>query len=236
MMNKNRRGFGWLQIVIVLAILVIVAYAIFNVFLPQITTAAQALGVGKSEDRLVAGFTPATFQTHKGLVEGFLNRVKEDIEIRVTITGEIHRTGFIGEECFICVDYRFEARQRIPFHEFRRGLKTYRVQATDISGGADEGNIANIDGATVKVRVDVIPKNNVRGSGRGVGETWGVWLHMVDENGQPMIDAETRKPLMLMLGTISNIQTHGREISYQVSPAYEYENTDDQANDQEVTI
>ena len=236
-MKMNKKAFSWLQIVIVLAILVLVVYAVFNLFLPQITAAAEALNLISPDEKPNAEYAIATLETYKGLAESYLARIGTEIELQITLRGEIHRRGFLGEECFVCTDYVFEKSERIPLTELRLGARTMRIDANSIVGGADEANLEGIDEDSVEITagpVQLVQKGHRGGSTRAGDGTWNVFIEMIDENGAPMRD-ETNKPLKLLLATVSDAQTYGREITYQVRPAYEYDETDEEQRGQEPT-
>lgn len=234
MMHTNKKAFGWLQIVIVLALLVLIVYAMFNVFLPQITAAAEALHIIEPGEKPNVEYDIATLETQKGLVESYLARVGSEIELHITLNGEIHRTGFVGETCLVCTDYVFEKSERIPFTQLTRGTKTQRIDASAIVGGASEENLDSIDSGSVEMTVGLVQKGYAKGFTLESRGTWSVLVEMVDEQGNPMMN-EKGKPLKLLLATLSNVQAQGREITYQVRSAYEYDDVNEEQEKQELT-
>ena len=217
---KNKKGFGWLTFILLLALLAVAAIVIFREFLPRVVSSASQLGYIESE-KPSTQYTLASLETHRGIVDQFMQNAAADTEIELVFRGEIHRTGFTGETCYVCRDYDFLVVQKIPLKEFA-GLKTHRVTARDIPENPDNADLDGID--TVRVQtIDVRYKDSVNGYAQpsGDGNTWDVVSWVPAPEGGLKYDAKTKQILAVQLGTVSDIHFFGREIQYQLNPAYQ---------------
>lgn len=221
LIKKNRKGFGWLTFILLLALLAVAAVVIFREFLPRVVSIASQQGYIESE-KPPTQYTLASLETHKGVVEQFMQGAGPDTEIEITFSGEIHRKGFTGETCYVCRDYDFRVVQKIPLADFS-GLKTHRVTARDIAENPDDADLDAID--TVRVeKIDIIYKGTPAVNGYAEEQesagAWAITSFVPDENGGLKYDAKTKQILAVQLGTVSDIRFFGREIQYQINPAY----------------
>lgn len=221
-MKKNKKGFGWLTFVLLIALLAVGAIGLFRELIPRVVSIAAERGYIESE-KPPTQYTLASLETHKGVVEQFMQNAGSDTEIEITFSGEIHRKGFSGETCYVCRDYDFRVVQKISLADFTTGLKMYRITARDIAENPDDANLDGID--TVRVeKIDIIYKGTPAVNGyaqeQEAGGVWAITSFVPDEKGGLKYDAKTKQILAVQLGTVSDIRFFGREIQYQINPAY----------------
>ncbi len=220
--TKNKKGFGWLTFILLLALLAVAAVVIFREFLPRVVSIASQQGYIESE-KPPTQYTLASLETHKGIVDQFMHGAGADTEIEITFSGEIHRKGFSGETCYVCRDYDFRVVQKISLADFTAGLKTHRVTARDIAENPDDANLDGIDTMRVE-KIDIIykgiPAVNGYAEEQEAAGAWAITSFVPDEKGGLKYDAKTKQILAVQLGTVSDIRFFGREIQYQLNPAY----------------
>lgn len=218
-LTKNKKGFGWLTFILLLALLAVAAVVIFRELLPRVVSIASQQGYIESE-KPITQYTLASLETHKGIVDQFVQGAGTDTEIEIVFVGEIHRKGFTGETCYVCRDYDFNVVQKISLADFS-GLKTHRVTARDIPENPDDADLDGID--TVRVEnIDIIYKGSANGYAQPqeAAGSWELVSFVPDETGGLKYDAKTKQLLAIGLGTVSDIRFFGREIQYQFNPAY----------------
>lgn len=218
-LTKTKRGFGWLTFILLLALLAVAAVVIFREFLPRVVTIASQQGYIESE-KPSTQYTLASLETHKGVVEQFMQAAGADTDLEIVFVGEIHRKGFTGETCYVCRDYDFRVVQKISLAGFS-GLKTHRVTARDIVENPDDADLDGID--TVRVdKIDILYKGTANGYAQPqeAAGSWEMVSFVPDEKGGLKYDAKTKQILAVGLGTISEVRFFGREIQYQINPAF----------------
>ncbi|MDO8642351.1 MAG: hypothetical protein Q7R76_02035 [Candidatus Woesearchaeota archaeon] len=215
-MKQNKKGFGWLTFILLLALLAVVAVIVFRELLPRVVSTASQLGYIENE-KPSTQYTIATLQSHKGVVEEFLQSAGGDIDIEITFIGEIHRTGFTGETCYVCVDYDFTATEKIAFADFTRGLKTHRVTARDVVENPDDAALDSIDTAQIE-KITVLYKGQPGGYAEENTAGWEIASFVPDDKGGLKYDATSKRLIAVGIGTISDVRVQGREINYQLNP------------------
>jgi hypothetical protein len=222
---KNKKGIAltFLFVVIALLALAVLAIGIFRDWIPGMVTVAAQLGIIDMKAPETVEFTAADLQTHRNLIEEFLQRVGDDLVIEVTLKGELHRSGIIGETCYVCSDHNLLVQKKIPFKDLRRGIQTHRVTGADIIGGAEEDNMDGIDFVAID-GIHVFVNETVQGFAYDAEEGfWEVRIPILDEKGKTKYDARSNKPLMMLLTTLEDVQFHNREVQFTVKPAYTYQ-------------
>ena len=216
---KNKKAFGWLTFILLLALLAVAAIIIFRELLPRLVSSASQLGYTENE-KPSAEYTLASLETHKGIVDDFLKTAASDISVEIVFSGEIHRKGFTGETCYVCRDYDFTVTERIPFADFTRSLKTHRVTARDIPENPDDATLDSIDSVHID-KITVLAKGQPNGFAEEHAGTWDVRSFVPDDKGGLKYDATSNKLLALSVGSVSDLRVFGREIQYRLNPAYQ---------------
>ncbi len=223
-LQSNKKGVvvTLLLVVLVLLALAVIATVVFRDWIPGLVTVAAQLGIIDMKAPPQADFTAATLATHKNVVEEYLQRIGDDLTVEIVLKGEIHRSGIIGETCYVCSDYTFLVHKKIPFKDLKRGIHTHRVTARDVVGGAEETNLNGLDEVAIDT-INVFVKNSKSGYALKKEDTWNVHLPILDEQGNTKYDARSNKALYLLLTTVTDVQFHNREVQFTVKPAYTYQ-------------